>query len=171
MIRLSAKDGPRALRAAVLAMRYANKDIKRDVNQKMRETMNPVWRQLISQNLGGASLADDMALSGARIRAGNPPALIAGNSKRRYGRALVPTRDWHLVEYGMRPRLVEYERRSKHGGTHKVTRTIGTGWPNRSREGRILGPATREILPRITAFFIQSVKRAYIEALEDAANG
>ena len=171
MIRLSALDGPPALRAAVLAMRVADKNIKRDINTRVRDTFNPVWKQLVAQNQGGFSIADSMALKGARIRGGNPPALIGGNSSRTFGRALVPTRDWHLVEYGMRPHPVKYSRRSKNGGTHQVTRTVGTGWPARTKNGRIFGPATTAILPRITSFFIQSVKRAYIDAGENNANG
>lgn len=171
MARLSAKDGPRALRAAVLAMKAADKDLRRTINNDMRTTFNPIWQKEIAQSQGGFSPADSMVLKGARIAAGNPPILIAANSKRTWGRALIPTRHWHLVEYGMRPKPVEYKRRSKNGGTHTVTRKIGTGWPERTKAGRILGPATRTILPRITSYWIQSVKRAYIDAVEGNANG
>lgn len=171
MIRLSALDGPPALRAAVLAMRVADKNIKRDINTRVRDTFNPVWKQIVAQNQGGFSITDSMVQANARIRGGNPPALIAGNSRRTFGRALIPTRDWHLVEYGMRDHPTKYSRRSKNGGTHQVKRVIGTGWPARTKQGRILGPATTEILPRITSFFIQSVKRAYIDAWEKHANG
>ena len=166
MIQISVMNGPRELRAAVLAMKAAKKDMRKQINDSMRGTFNPVWRQLLAQNMGGFSPADDMVLKGARIAAGNPPRLVAAASRRRYGRALIPVRDWHLVEYGMRDHPTTYRRSSRKGGTHEVTRVIGTGWPARTTKGRILGPATRQILPRITAYWIQSVKKAYITAIE-----
>ena len=166
MFRVSVMNGPRELRAAVLAMKAAKKEMRKQINDSMRSTFNPVWKQLIAESMGGFSPADDMVLKGARIAAGNPPRLIAANSKRRYGRALVPVEHWHLVEYGIHDHNVSYTRRSRKGGSHEVTRMIGTGWPNRTRRGRVLGPATRMILPRITSFWIQSVKKAYIDAIE-----
>ncbi len=169
MFVLSTFEAPKALRAAVLAMRAATKDMKREINQAMRAEFNPVWKQELTQNLGGFSRADDMMLKGARLAAGNPPALVAATSRARYGRALIPQRDWHLVEFGVSESYKHrYQRRSAHG-THTVARDVNTGWPARSKRGRIADPAARAILPRIASHWIQSVIKTWILAAEKGA--
>ena len=49
MLSVMSKDAPREIRAAVLAMRRADKDIRRDVMTRTRNTMNPVWRAEIDR--------------------------------------------------------------------------------------------------------------------------
>ena len=38
--------------------------------------------------------------------------------------------------------------------------------PTRRRNGRVLGPAVQAILPRVAAFWAQSVIRAFMDAAE-----
>lgn len=167
MFVLDVGDAPRSLRAAVLAMKAADKGMKKRINDAMSAEFNPVWKRELAQNLGGFSRADDMMLRGARLRRGNPPALVAATSRARYGRALIPMRDWHLAEYGVSDHYKHaYTRRSRKGRTHNVSRDVSTGWPARSQKGRIAGPAARAILPRVASFWIQSIIKTWIEAAE-----
>ena len=157
-------DAPAELRATVLAMKKADKNIKKNINNAMRQEFNPIWKN----ELAGAVLqpTDKMLLKGARIAAGNPPALIAASSRARFGRALKPIEHWHLAEYGDSGRKIsKYERTSK-TGSHTVKRHTMTGWPAPYKKGRILDPVTGRIIPRIASYWIQSTIRAYLDALD-----
>lgn len=165
---LSAKDGPRELRAAVLALRRVDKDLRRDVNARMRDTMNPVWTSTLSQHVGWAP--QRVILAGARIAAGNPPSLVAAGSTRRWraGSTLVPRDHWHALEYGSSSRAKStYQRRSPGGGTHQVTRATKRHLRPRRRQGYVIGPTLAEVLPRTAALFVQSVVRSVMTALEE----
>lgn len=167
---ISVWEGPVELGAAAVAMKRAPAELRKRMNQQMREELNPVWKRSLAQNMGGFSRADEMMLKGARIAAGNPPALIAASSRARYGRALKPVENWPLVEFGSNnKRESSYERRSRNGGTHRVTRRTMTGWPSRQRNGRIAGPAARETLPRLASYWIQTVVKTFMDALEEGA--
>ncbi len=167
MLSLMSKDAPRELRAAVLAMRTADKDIRRDVNTRTRTEFNSVWRDEIA---GRSRLPQDRIVlaQGARIAGGNPPTFVAGSGKRvkGHGGGLVPTRDWPGWEYGAGPKVVTYTRRPRRGRTHQVTRNVTAGRPRRTPGGRVLGPAARAVLPRVASYWVQSVIRAWLDAAE-----
>lgn len=172
MLNVNVQDGPRELRAAVLAMRRADSTIRRDVSARLRTTMNPAWRTSIAHHLTGIP-QERILLAGARIAAGNPPQLVTANSKRKTGRGggLIPSIHWHAFEYGASnhtPRT--YTRRNRGGtGDHRVTRNVTAGLPPRNNSGRVIGPAVAAILPRIAAFWAQSVVRAFMDAAEKKA--
>ena len=159
-------DAPRELRAAVLAMRAADKDIRRDVSGQLRSEMNPVWRDAVSRRITRPQ--DSIVLaSGVRIAGGNPPAFIAGNGSRSKGSGggLQPVRDWPGWEYGAGRKTATYT--ARRGGTsYRITRNVTAGYPRRSRHGRVLGPAARAVLPRAASYWVQSVIRAWLDAAE-----
>lgn len=165
---LSARDGPREIRAAVLALKRVDKDLRRDINARVRDTIKPVWERSLAQRVKWAP--EQVILKGARVAAGNPPALVAAASTRRWrpGSSLVPRDDWHALEYGASNRgaFVSYERRSPNGGTHTVRRRTKAHLMPRRRNGYVIGPAVADIAPRVAALFVQSVVRSVMDALE-----
>lgn len=164
---LSVISGPRELRAAVIGMKAADKGMRKRINDSMRNTFNPIWKQSLEKNKGGFTRADDMLLKGARIKAGNPPCLVAASSRARFGRALRPAEHWPLVEFGVsRTEPTNYERRSPKGKVHNVKRRTKSGWPKRQAKGRIATPAANKLIPRIASYWIQSVARTWYEAME-----
>lgn len=168
-MRLSAKDGPRELRAAVLALKAVDRDLRRDMNKRMRDTMNPVWKDTLAQHIGWAP--EQVILKGARIAAGNPPALIAAGSTRpwRAGSTLTPRAHWHALEYGAgaRGEFVGYERLSPQGRRHTVRRRTKAHLKPRRRNGYVIGPTVAQVLPRMASLFVQSVVRSVMDALEE----
>lgn len=163
--------GQARLRIAVLGMKRAAKESRKKINDAMRAEFNPIWKKAVAENLGGFHAADTMMTRGTRISAGNPPALIAASSTRTFGRALKPADNWPLVEFGVGGnRQTTYTRRSKNGGSHKVTRHTMTGWPRRIRTGRIATPAAGDLIPRIRSYWIQSVIRTLADALDEGAH-
>lgn len=167
---MSIHDGPESLRDAARLVRLANRDHRRAIYQAMRETMNPEWRNALEEH-ARTRLEEALILPGARIAAGNPPTIYAGNSKKRAGRALTPVEHWRLAEHGAdRDRARPYDRKNRRRpGSHKVTRRTQTGWKPRQRGGYVIGPAIGEVLPRLTSFFVQSVIRTYADALDRKA--
>jgi hypothetical protein len=168
-MRLSAT-GSRELRAAVLAMKRADRDLRRNIYALMRDTMNPVWRDQVA---AGSSTKMQRATigTGVRVAAGNPPHLVAGSSKRALSKGrvnpLTPDGSWHIWEYGAnRNRKATYTRRNRSGGgSHTVTRRVNAGKPARQRKGYVLGPAVAKIGPRAAALAVQSVVKAYMDIL------
>lgn len=164
-------DSQRELRAAVLAMKAASRDLKRDINRRTRETMNPVWKSLVAANVAGMkSPGSRMLGTGVRIKAGNPPQALAAQSRRPIGRTkrLTPAEHYYLWEFGVpsRGRYSTYDRRSRGGGTHKVKRRTMTGLPARDSSGRAVYPAFAEIGPRMVSLWVQTIVRTYYEAAE-----
>lgn len=163
---ISAVEGPDEIRAAVLAMKRADKDLRKDINARTRATMGPEWTQGLADHV--TRTTDRVILAGARIAAGNPPQLVAGNSKRKVGRALVPVENWPLWEYGTNQHYRhEYTRRSKGGGTHTVKRDTMAGQRRRSRTGYVIGPTVATLLPRLASLWVQTIVRTYLDALDE----
>ena len=157
-------DSPRAMRAAVLAMKRADREVRRYVSARMRSVMNPVWRSELAQHLTGWTMEGQMILPGARIATGNPGQLVTASSKRKVGSGggLVPDRNWAGYEYGAsRDDVSEVTRK---GTTYK--RHTKRHLPARRANGRVIGPTVRAVLPRIAAFWTQSVVRAFLDAAD-----
>lgn len=160
MLNVSVGDAPRQLKAAVLAMKRADATVRRDVATRMRQTMNPVWRSEVTK--GGSGLAGRVLSTGVRIAGGNPAQLVAASSRRTIGHGLVPDRHWAGYEYG-----------ADHRSTRTVTSSKGLRYrrhvmnhlPARGK-GRVLEPAAREVLPRIAAYWTQSIVRAFMDAAD-----
>lgn len=163
----------REIRAVVLAFKAADREIKRDVNRRTRETMNPEWRALINERAAAAhsQLVGKLLTPGAKITAGNPPRAVAATSTRPIGRTrrLRPATDYALAEFGAANREAKstYQRRNrKTPGTHKVTRHTMRGLPPRAARGRVVYPAFAQLAPRMVSLWVQTVVRAYHEAAE-----
>lgn len=167
MPRLSAKDGPREIRAAVLALKQVDRDLRRDINRRMRETMNPVWKGALNERVSWAP--EQALLKGARVAAGNPPRILAAASKRPWkrGKTLIPRQHWHALEYGSSSQAyTKYQRRSPLGNVHEVNRRTKAHLKPRNHRGYVIGPSLAEMLPRLSSLFVQSVIRGVLDALE-----
>lgn len=159
MLTVKASSGPAELRAAAVALRHADAEIRRGVSARMRGEMSPVWKAEVEQRAGG--LAARILTPGARIAGGNPPQIIAASSKRKIGRGLIPDQHWPGYEYGANDstRVVTSSRGAKY------RRHVMRHLPKRG-DGRTLEPAARELLPRIASFWAQSVVKVILDAAE-----
>ena len=161
MIELDVRDAPKELRAAVLAMKRADKEIRSDISQRMRGTMGPAWKSEVSAKASGG-MAARMLTPGVRIAAGNPPRLIAASSRRRVGNGLVPDVNAAGYEFGASDSVRSVTNRK--GTTYK--RHVMRHLPARNRKGYAVFPAAAKVLPRIAAYWTQSVIRAFMDAAE-----
>lgn len=156
--------GSEQLQAAVLAVRAADKDLRRDLNARARAVMGPEWVKGLESRL--VHPAQRVVTAGARVAAGNPPQLVAGNSKRKIGRGLIPVQHWAGFEYGAARYRSYYGRVSPRGRKHWLKRDTRAHLPARTKHGHIIGPAVRNIIPRLAALWVQTVIRTYLDAIE-----
>lgn len=167
MIRMSIGDAPAELRAAVLAMKKADRVIINSVADDMRSTMTPVWKSVLAQNAGTLSgFGPKVLTANARIAGGNPPQLITANSKRGLGKGkrLNPAVHWAGYEYGANRNALNTVTSSK---GKKYKRHTNRHLPARSKTGYVIGPTVAELLPRVSAFWVQSIVRQFMDAAEE----
>lgn len=163
---------PAAIRAAVLALKAADRGLRSEINKATRTTMSPVWKDLINTR-SRTTLSKKVLNTGVRIKAGNPPAGVAASSKRKLSGGLVPADSWHVVEFGADPnKVTTYTRRSPTGGTHKVTRHTTRQLPSRvgrGMKGNVVYPAVKQFVPRMVSLWVQTIVRTYYDAAEEAS--
>jgi hypothetical protein len=167
----------RPLQAVVLALKLADRDLRKRINDATRETLNPVWRRAVDERM--QDRVDQRVFgTGTRIAAGNPPAAVAGSSRRRLPGGLVPLENWRAWEFGAVGRdtsFTEYPRAAytRHQGGQavqvragRVRRRTLAQVPSRASSGRVLYPAFAELAPRVAALWAQIVVQQYAQALE-----
>jgi len=159
--------GSRELRAAGLALKLAERDVRNSINRSMRSVMNTAWRGAVTER-ARTPLERRVLDTGVRVAPGIPPTLHAAGSKRALPGGLVPASDWHAAEFGAdRDVVTTYDRRNRRsGGTHKVTRHTRRHLPARKTTGHVVWPAVAEVAPRIAALFVQTIVRGIHEAAE-----
>ena len=166
-VSLSVGDAPAELRAAVLAMKRADADIRRGISERMRGTMGPEWTSEVTQHLRGAGRMEAaMLLPGTRIIAGNPPVMQAASSRRKVGNGLTPDANAAGFEFGASDAVRKVK--SKTGKTYD--RHVMRHLPPRNRKGYVVYPAAARILPRIAAYWAQSVVKVFMDAAEGKGN-
>lgn len=160
-----------ALAAVALAMKTADRELRREINTATRQTMNPVWRDAVTSRATDR-FTRALLVNGAapKIKAGNPPVAQAATSRRalKPSRRLTPAADYAMAEFGSpHPNgRSKYTRRSKNGGTHQVSRRTRRGLPALNPRGRVVYPAFAEVAPRMVSLWVQLVVRKYHEAME-----
>lgn len=132
--------------------------------------MSPVWKDLINTR-SRTRQTKAVINKGVRIKAGNPPAGVAAGSSRALRGGLKPAVQWPIFEFGTNDanRVTTYDRRSKNGGTHKVTRHTTRQLPARARGGHVVYPTLRQFIPRLVSLWVQTIVRTYHEAAEEAS--
>lgn len=157
------------LRAATLALKAADKDLRRAINQTTRDQINPIWRGALAGN-ASTPLETALLVKGARVQAGNPARLIAANSKRPAvkGSTLVPDRYGRAFEFGTKEpnKYGTYTRRSRNGGSHQVTRRTRRQLPSFRPQGRVIFPAVAETMPRMVSLWAGLIVKKVYDAFE-----
>lgn len=162
---LSAR-GSRELRATALAMKLVARDVRNEINKATRQTMNPVWRDIVARK-AGTTLDQRVIAKGARIAPGNPPVAIAASSTRPLSGGLVPATGWQAVEFGAnRSKVLTYQTRSPLGTAYTVRRHTARQMPAVKRSGRVAYSAAAELGPRLASLWVQTVVRMIYQAAE-----
>lgn len=158
--------GDDRLKAAVLAMKLANRDLKKKINTATKTTMGPVWTSEVTRR-ADTEMERRVIAKGARIKPGNPPVAVAATSTRKLSGGFVPADLWPTVEFGTtrRDQYKKYQGRSRKGKPYPVTRRTSRQLPPRSR-ARVAYAALREVAPRVVSLWVQIIVKTYAEALD-----
>jgi hypothetical protein len=142
----------RALQAAVLAFKAADRDLRKNINDATRTTFNEPWRSGIAGRVR-TPLERRVLAPGARIAAGNPPTFVAASSKRALRGGLVPDTGWAGVELGA-------DQNRKKGNRH-TTRQL----PARRRRGPVFDTLA-DMAHRAPKLWAQLIVKVYCDAAE-----
>ena len=148
---LRVKDS-RELQAAVLSMKRAPKEVRSIVGKDTRRVFGKEWAKEVrrqSEAHPGANQRRKLLRSGVNVTGNNPPTATVYAGRKTLSGGL-GTDWWHAVEYGGdRPQLPPRSRRFMRGNM-----------------GYSFTPAMIVMAPRVAAFWVQSIVRAYARAGE-----
>ena len=131
-----------AVRGAALAVRAADRQLRRDIGRAAQQVARPVWRRELAARV---RTRQDAAVIGAgQVTRGNPPALVAAQSRRALSGGLVPADDWAYVEFGSN---------RDHGRRGQL--------PRNRTGGRVVFPSLPYVVPRLVSAWVGVVYRAY----------
>ena len=157
----------RELKAAILAMKAADRSLRSDINRSTVQVGNQIWKPLVAAH--ATRHMDTRVLAvGTRVKGGTPPVAVAANSKRAIGGRLIPAESWPAWEFGVgnRDAYSRYRRKSRKGTWHDVERRTMRGLPSRQPKGRVVYPAFAEAAPRMVSLWVQTIVRKYADAAE-----
>jgi hypothetical protein len=143
----------RALQAAVLAYKAADRDLRKNINDATRTTFNEPWKSGINQRCS-TRLEHRVLAPGARIKASNPPEFIAASSRRALRGGLVPDEQWPAVEFG-------HDQSTKKGNRHTARQ-----FPARRRKGPVF-KTLDEFPDRASRLWAQLIVKVYCDAADE----
>jgi hypothetical protein len=145
----------RALKACVLGFRELEPAYRRDLNRATREVLGPEFTRAVATH-ARTRLDTRVLATGAKVQGGNPPVLVAATSRRATRGGMVPDLDWPTLEFGTldRNKRTTYQRKG-----HTVTRRTRRQVPNRVKSGRVVMPAVADVIPKVTAMWVQQFVR------------
>lgn len=159
--------GLREARAASLALRSVDREVRSDINKQVRSVVTPVWKGEVESR--AATPMDKTVLAkGVRVASGTSPTLVAASSSRVLSGGLKPSEDYRAFEFGAnRNEKTTYSATSKKGKRYQVTRRTKRQLPTNRKSGRVLHPAVAEMGPRVMALWTQTAIRRIIEAFKE----
>lgn len=144
----------RALQAAVLAFKVADRDLRKRINDATRDTFNQPWRSGIAGRCS-TRLEQRVLRPGARIAAGGDPEFVAASSKRALSGGLVPDESWAGVELGAD--------RSRTKGKRHTTRQL----PSRRPKGPVFNTLA-DMAHRAPQLWAQLIVKVYSDAADES---
>jgi len=155
------------LQDLVIALKGADKDIQQAVRAQSREVLVPIWQSAVTQR---AETVYEARLAGtARVAVSNQNVTMTAAKVRgqKFSGGLDLRESWSTVERGANlNKTATYQRRSKKGGTHSVTRQTMKPFRPRKAGGYVLSPAREEIGPRATSLWVQTAIKTLLDKLD-----
>jgi hypothetical protein len=157
------------LQAAIIALRRMRSDLRPALYKEARVQVGGLWLPAL-RSRASTLLEQRVMLPGARVKTSATGfSVLAANSNKKLRGGLVPSinSNWAGAEFGAKEKPRTYQRRSVLGRTHSVTRTVGSQWRSRVKDGRIAFDAASEIGTKLVAVWVVVV----VTQIRDAARG
>lgn len=157
----------RALQAAVLGLRRANKGLQAQVRKQTREKLLPEWQKGLAER-AETHIEHRVLVDTGRIKMSNQNVRMSSASVgRKLSGGLNPKTDYPAVEFGVdRAKTSTYEVTSRKGKRFKVTRHTRASLRPRRRNGYVVYPTATALLPRFAALWVQTAVRGFHDGLE-----
>jgi hypothetical protein len=166
--RISVNDSE-AVRETIAALKLANKNVQKQIRAQSKRVIEPVYKEALATAAGSTrSFYGQGIIQSARVKISEQNVTVStGSTKGKFRNGLDMRKSIRSMEFGSSGgRKTTYNRKSRRGGTHKVTRlTMGQFGP-KAPKGRVFYPAVRELAPRVISLWVQTVIREYADALE-----
>lgn len=164
-MRINVKDS-RELLATIYALRAIDKTLAKQVRQYTKAIAAPEWTAALRQR-GDTALERRVIVDTAVVSVTNQNVRVQSAGKGRpLSGGLNPKVDYPAVEFGAHAKGTTYRRKSKGGGSHRVTRVMGTQFKAHNPRGYVFYPAAKEMVPRLAALWVQTTVRTIATALE-----
>jgi hypothetical protein len=173
----------REIRAVLLALKQAEPEIRKAVNNQSKQVILPVWRQEIAEatSLSGGKTQRarfKVLSSTAKVTVGNKGVtLTAATTGKPLSGGLDGKTYWYALEFGATQRALRTVRSTSKLGKHYVmkNRDIHAQLDPRNYGGKTRAqgysfyPAARETVPRILSLWVQTSVKTLIDIVERKA--
>lgn len=164
-------EGSRVLQAAILSLRTAPTDVRKQVRQVSKAKLEPEFTKQMAERAAESNqprLSSAVLVRGARIQVSDQNVRMrTAASTRALKGGLMPNALGRGVEFGSHDaRKTTYNRRSRKGRMHSVTRNTTAQWPRRRQRGWAFYPTVNNLVPRFAALWAQTAIRTVHEAFE-----
>lgn len=154
------------LQAAILAMKSADRDLRRDIYAEARARLGGEWVPALRQR-ATTRMQEAILIKGARTRVGTDGfRMVAASSRRKLRGGLIPSEQWAGAEFGARARRVTVQTHSRKGKAYTVTKTINRQFPSRVKDGRVVFDAASALGTRLVALWVRAIVDRYRAAAE-----
>lgn len=156
----------REIQATILAIRAADKDLRREMHAGVRSEVGGLWLPALGAR---AASRQDRAviMRGARVESRQDGMRLRAAGSGRFMRGgMVPNLEWYTVEFGARNHRGQVSRRTRKSGTVTYTAILSRGVPNRVRDGRIAFDAASEIVTRAVGVWVRTIVDTYRKAAD-----
>lgn len=160
----------RELLATIYAIRSIDKTLQKQIRTQTKQVAAPEWTKALAER-ADTRLEHRVIVGTSVVTVSNQNVRVQAAGKGRALRGgLQPTRDYNAVEFGANTERATYQRRSRKGRMHSVTRVINTQLkPHSGNRGYVFWPAAREMVPRMARLWAQTTVRTIANALEGKA--
>ena len=164
------------LKAVILSIRSAPKNIQQNIKQFAKADIVPAWQEELAQQ-GATPLQQRLLVDTGRatvtnttvnLRAGGVNAKVSGGLSTDYV-SPYGSASYKAAEFGANQYLTvpHYQSRSKRGRPYVVHgRHTQHQFEAPNKDGYIVYPAARKVIPRVAALWVSTVVRTMHEAFE-----
>ena len=165
MLKINAASS-REVQATILAIRAADKDLRREMHANVRSEVGGLWLPELGAR---ARTRQDQAVivRGARVESRTDGLRLRAATSGRFMRGwMVPADQWYAVEFGARRRRGQVTRHTRKSGAVTYSATFNRGLPGRVKDGRIAFDAASEIITRAVGVWVRTIVDTYRKAAD-----
>lgn len=166
MLRIDVR-GSRELQATILSIRRAPTEIKKRIRQHTKDIAATEWTKALAER-AETRLEHALLVNTARVQVSDQNIkLKSGSLTKKLSGGLPVSEGAPIAEFGTNTQAKKtYQRKSKKGGFHSVTRRTRRAFKPINNKGYVVYPAAGEMIPRIASLWVQTTIRTFYEALE-----